>query len=97
MILRAGGVNAAAEAGLVDWNQISEEAVISMNPDAVILSPYVTDEEFKTNPVYATLNAVVNDRVVSISDAYMSATSQYIVLGVESVAHLLHPEMVPAP
>jgi len=97
MIVRAGGTNVAAEAGLVDWNQISEEAVISMNPDAVIVSPYVTDDEFKTNPVFATLNAVVNDRVVSISDAYMSATSQYIVLGVESVAHVLHPEMIPAP
>ncbi len=97
MIVRAGGVNAAAEAGLVDWNQVGEEAVLTMNPDAVILSPYVTDDEFKTNPVYATLNAVVSDRVVTISDAYMSATSQYIVLGVEAVAHLLHPELVSAP
>lgn len=93
IIQRAGGANAAAEAGLNDWNQVSEEAIIEMNPDVVILSPFVTDEEFRTNPVFAELSAVQNGRVYAPSDKVMSATSQYIVLGVEELAQLLHPDL----
>lgn len=93
IITRAGGINAAAD--LVDWNQVSEEAIIEMDPDYVILSPYVTEDEFIANPVYANLKAVQNGHVLAISDAYMSATSQYIVRGVEEVAHFLYPELVP--
>ncbi len=93
IIQRAGGANAAAEAGLNDWNQVSEEAIIEMNPDVVILSPFVTDEEFRTNPAFAELSAVQNGRVYAPSDKVMSATSQYIVLGVEELAQLLHPDL----
>lgn len=93
IITRAGGVNAAAEAGIVDWQQINQEALIEMNPDVVILSPYVTDDEFLTNSVYADLDAVVGGRVYSITDACMSATSQYIVCGVEEAAHVIYPEL----
>lgn len=93
IIIRAGGVNAAAD--LVDWNQVSEEAIIQMDPDYVILSPYVTDDEFINNPVFANLKAVQQGHVMAISDAYMSATSQYIVRGVEEVARFLYPELVP--
>jgi iron complex transport system substrate-binding protein len=93
IITRAGGINTATD--LVDWNQVSEEAIIEMDPDYVILSPYVTEDEFIANPVYANLKAVQEGHVLAISDAYMSATSQYIVRGVEEVAHFLYPELVP--
>jgi iron complex transport system substrate-binding protein len=96
IIMRAGGVNAAAQAGLVDWNQVGEEAIIEMNPDVVILSTYVTDDEFLTNPVFANLSAIQNDRAIAISDAHMSATSQYIVLGVEDVSAFLYPDLFPS-
>ena len=97
IILHAHGINAAAEVGLVDWNQINEEAVIEMDPDFVILSPWVTDEEFVTNPAFADLSAVQNGQAVAISDAYMSATSQYITHGVEALAAILYPDLVSAP
>jgi cobalamin transport system substrate-binding protein len=92
IITQAGGVNAAAD--LVDWNVLSPEAVIEKNPDVVILSPYVTDDEFLKNPAFAGLNAVKNKKVVALTDAHMSATSQYIVLAVLDVAKLLHPDLV---
>lgn len=95
IITRAGGVNAAAE--LADWQQISEEALIEMDPDAVLLSAYVLDSEFVDNPAYSGMSAVQNDRVFTISDAYISTTSQYIVRGVEVLANELHPDLVPAP
>ncbi len=91
IIMRAGGINAAAD--LVDWNQISQEAIIGMDPDVVILSPYVQDDEFLTNPVFAGLTSVQNGRVYSLSDAAMSATSQYIVRGVEELAKVLYPDL----
>jgi len=95
MINRAGGTNIAAD--LVDWNQISEEALIELNPDVVVLSPYVTDEEFAGNPAFSGMAAVEAGRVFAIHDAYMSATSHYIVRGVEVLAHRLYPDLVPAP
>lgn len=95
IITRAGGTNIAAEAGLVDWNQVNEEAILEMNPDVVLLSPYVTAEEFQDNPVYAGVNAVANGRVYPITDACMSATSQYIVCGVEETARALYPDLFP--
>lgn len=88
IITRAGGVNAAAD--LVDWNQVSEETIIEMDPDVVILSPYVTDEEFVDNPVFAGLSAVVNERVFVANDAHLSAVSQYVALGVEDVFEMLY-------
>lgn len=91
IITRAGGVNAAAD--LTDWNQVSQEAIIGYDPDVVILSTYVTDDEFLKNPAYASLKAVTNGRVVALSDAHMSATSQYIVRGVEDVARVLYPDL----
>ncbi len=96
IIVRAGGINAAAEAGLVDWNQVNEEAIIEMRPDVVVLSTYVTDEEFLANPAFANLDAVQNGQVIAISDAHMSATSQYIVQGVEDLAAFLYPDLFPS-
>lgn len=93
IVVRAGGVNAAAH--LNGWNQVSAEAIIEINPDVVILSPYVTDEEFKANPAFASLDAVMNGRVYPITDAHMSAVSQYIVLGVVDLAKLLYPDIFP--
>jgi iron complex transport system substrate-binding protein len=93
IITRAGGINAAAETGLEDWNQINEEAIIEMDPDVVILSPYVTEDEFLNNPVYAGLSAIVNGRVYPLTDRCMSAPSQYIVCGVEEAAKVIYPEL----
>lgn len=95
IIRRAGGVNVASD--LIDWQQISEETLIELNPDVVVLSPYVMDEEFTGNPAFQTMAALENGQVFAISDAYMSATSQYIVRGVEVLAHHLHPDLMPAP
>lgn len=92
IITHAGGINAAA--GLNDWNQLSPEKIIELNPDVVILSPYVGDQDFLKNPAYKGMAAIKNNRVAAITDAHMSATSQYIVLAVEDVAKLLYPDLM---
>jgi len=91
IIAKAGGTNAASM--LTDWNQISPEKVVELNPDVVILSPYVTDQDFVKNPAYKDLAAVKNNRVAAPTDAHLSATSQYIVLAVEDVAKVLYPDL----
>lgn len=91
IIIQAGGINAAAS--LNDWNQLSPEKIIELNPDVVILSTYVTDADFLKNPAYADMGAIKNKRVVALTDAHMSATSQYIVLAVEDVAKVLYPDI----
>ncbi len=91
IITHAGGTNAAAI--LNDWNQISPEKVVELNPDVVILSPYVTDQDFVKNPAYKDLAAIKNNRVAAPTDAHLSATSQYIVLAVEDVARVLYPDL----
>jgi iron complex transport system substrate-binding protein len=92
IITHAGGVNAAAS--LNDWNQLSPEKVILLNPDFVVLSPYVTDQDFLKNPAYKDMAAIKNNHVTAPSDAHMSATSQYIVLAVEDVAKVLFPDLM---
>lgn len=91
IIAKAGGVNAASM--LNDWNQISPEKVVELNPDVVILSPYVADIDFVKNPAYKDLAAVKDKRVSSPTDAHLSATSQYIILAVEDVAKVLYPDL----
>jgi len=91
IITHAGGVNAASM--LNDWNQISPEKVVELNPDVVILSPYVTDADFLKNPAYKDLAAIKNNRVAAPTDAHLSATSQYIVLAVQDLAKVLYPDL----
>jgi cobalamin transport system substrate-binding protein len=91
IIIHAGGVNAASM--LNDWNQISPEKVVEINPDVVILSPYVADADFVKNPAYQGLSAIQNHRVAAPSDAHLSATSQYIILAVQDVAKVLYPDL----
>jgi iron complex transport system substrate-binding protein len=91
IITHAGGVNAASM--LNDWNQISPEKVVEFNPDAVILSTYVPDQDFVKNLAYKDLAAIKNNKVAALSDAHLSATSQYIVLAVEDVAKVLYPDL----
>jgi cobalamin transport system substrate-binding protein len=92
ILTHAGGINAGA--ALKDWNQLSPEKIVEFNPDYVILSPYVTDQDFLKNPAYQTMAAVKDHHVAAPSDAHMSATSQYIVLAVEDVARVLYPDLM---
>jgi len=95
IITRAGGVNAAAEAGLESWQQVSEETLIEMNPDVILVSSFMPVDDVLGNPAYADLAAVQNERVYQANDVHLSAVSQYIVLGVQDVAGvILYPDLL---
>jgi iron complex transport system substrate-binding protein len=77
MIEAAGGVNIMDDVEK-SWTEIAWEPVVERNPQVIIIVNYgdVTAEQkiafMKTNPAFAGIDAVVNDRFVVLE--YVEAT-----------------------
>ncbi len=98
----AGLVNAAAEAGIELWPQISKEKIVELDPDIILLPSWFYDksntvesftESIKKDPALANVKAVKNNRLIVLPNQHMSAISQYVVLGVEDLAKAAYPEL----
>lgn len=98
----AGLVNAATQAGLSGWPQVSKEQVLDLDPDLVVLPSwsYGTKDDpgkFRTDflhdLVFSSLKAVKNQRVIVLPDKHLQASSQYMVDGVEDLARAAYPEL----
>jgi iron complex transport system substrate-binding protein len=94
LITLAGGENIAADAG-GEWVQYSTEELVKKNPDVIIMGAYAGKiEDVKKAEGYKDTNAVKNDKVFMISnDDIVSRASNRIVLGLEEIARILHPEV----
>jgi iron complex transport system substrate-binding protein len=97
IIRRAGGVNVAAENGISGTKQISLESIIAMNPDTIIIpGPMAKYPEafaqVTANPALASVPAVVNKRIFSVTDTYLFTLSQWNVRAMEEIAALLYPK-----
>lgn len=94
LITLAGGENIAADAGK-EWVQYSVEELVKKNPDVIIMGAYAGKiEDVKNAAGYKDTNAVKNDKVFIISnDDIVSRASNRIVLGLEEIAKILHPEV----
>lgn len=102
MVKRAGGINAASEAGLELWANISKEKIIEINPDVIMLPAYSYDESkdpqdfvdaILNDESLKEVNAVKNTKVIMVPEKHVSAVSQYIVYGVEDLAKAMYPEL----
>jgi iron complex transport system substrate-binding protein len=101
IIMRAGLINAAAEAGIVKWQQISKEKIVEMDPGVLLLPSWsykdfdasAFAEDFKNDVSLAGVSAIKNNRVFMLPEAHMTAISQYVVLGVEDAAKAAYPEL----
>lgn len=93
MIMLAGGINAACEAGLVDWNQVDNETLLALDPDVIVFSVWVDVETWLADEAVQGLSAVQNEALVIGNDAHLSAVSQYIVDGVEDMQAILYPDL----
>jgi iron complex transport system substrate-binding protein len=96
IIRRAGGINVAAESGISGTKQISLESIIAMNPDTIVIPgpPAKYPEAFAqvtANPALASVPAVVNKRIFSVTDTYLFTLSQWNVRAMEELARLLYP------
>ena len=94
LIEAAGGANiGAALSG--EWVQIGLEAILSMDPDIILLGDAmwgVTPEAVAERPGWETLTAVKEGRVLPFDDNLMVRIGPRQVDGLEALAKILHPE-----
>jgi iron complex transport system substrate-binding protein len=97
IITLAGGQNVIADADLGPYPLVDAEFVLAADPDVILLGGWFAGQTdpiaaFTSDPVFKTLRAVQDGRVIPINDAHMTNVSHYIALGVEDVAHALYPD-----
>jgi iron complex transport system substrate-binding protein len=90
----AGGENIyGSQSG---WLQNSEESVIATNPEYILSSTVYYDgrdiNEIAERTGWQAIPAVVNKNVYSVNANGVSRPSQNIVIGLEEIAKILHPE-----
>ncbi len=91
----AGGRNALTIEG--DWDQVTTvdpEAVISANPDVILLAFEGSDPKFVYElPGWGNVSAVKNKKVFQIDADIISRPSPRIIDALEQIAKILHPEL----
>lgn len=95
IISLAGGVNAAA-ALEGEYAQISAEALISENPDVILLGDAlygISAESVMARAGWDAIAAVQNGAVYPVDPNTLSVPGPRLVDGLETVAALLHPEL----
>ena len=96
-ITLAGGQNVISETGLGASTRITPEMAIALQPDVVLVSDWgekggkSAKQLLSENPAWQDVPAIINKRIYSLSGAWLTSGSPFLVNGVESVAYLLHP------
>lgn len=88
----AGGENVAAD---VDgWAEYSIEKIVEKNPQIIITTNHgASIEDIKKAEGYKKTDAVKNNRVFMVDENTVVRPSNRIVLGIEEVAKVLHPDV----
>ncbi|MBI3159740.1 MAG: ABC transporter substrate-binding protein [Chloroflexi bacterium] len=95
IITTAGGINAAATLE-GDFAQFSLEALLTQNPDVIILGDAdfgVTPEQVAARGGWGQTTAALNGAIFPIDSNWMSVPGPRLVDGLEAVARMLHPEL----
>ncbi|MCS6801761.1 MAG: ABC transporter substrate-binding protein [Chloroflexota bacterium] len=94
LLQRAGGRNAAAEAGIQGDKQVGLESIVAIAPDVIITADTATGDvarQVREQPALAEVPAVKNGRVFSVLTNRVSVLSHYQVRGIEDIARALYP------
>ncbi|HEX7670506.1 MAG TPA: ABC transporter substrate-binding protein, partial [Polyangiaceae bacterium] len=96
-IRRAGGRNAAAEAGLTGDVVVSLDLLVALDPDVIIVPAWSANTEAPVReiteaPAWRHSRVVRERRVHAVAAGLLTSESQDAVLGVEELARVLHPE-----
>jgi iron complex transport system substrate-binding protein len=94
LITLAGGVNIAGNV-MNPYPQISAEKIIAANPRYIILGDAaygVSISAVAARPGWSIIGAVKAHHIYAFDDNLASRPGPRIVLGLEKLAHLLHPE-----
>lgn len=93
--------NVVAEYDLPPNATFSEETLIRLNPDLLVIPSWKYDneqdpsklrEEILQNRAYQSVNAVKDKRVVQLRDMYLYSTTHYIVYAIRDLAEAAYPE-----
>ncbi len=96
-IRAAGGVNVAAEMGIVGGGKVPQERVIMADPDVILLRDSRSWESgfrqaLLRDPAFQGVKALRQQRVYSIPARLLVTSSHHIAETVETIARHLHPE-----
>jgi iron complex transport system substrate-binding protein len=96
LINDAGGINIASD--LKGYATITLESVVQRNPQIIVVMSSMGDQHtsldyIRSNPQFASIDAVKNGQVVEIDSDIFGRTTPRIVDGLETLAKLLHPEL----
>lgn len=98
----AGVRNGGSIAGLGKFDLMSQEQMIKVNPDVLIMPMWDSTgrnnigqyrEKVRSDPGLQSVKAVKNDRLIPVPDRFQSSASHYIVYGVREVARAAYPEL----
>jgi iron complex transport system substrate-binding protein len=98
IIEQAGGVNAAAEAGLDGHQTVSIESIVAMNPDLIVITqpdPGASElrDELLGEPALASVPAIADGMVILGAPRFFTTLSHWNVRGIEELAAQLYPEV----
>ena len=71
--------------------QISREIIVDRNPDIIITSNI---ESITKDPAFNDINAVLNNRVYSLSSDALSIGGPRFIEGIEELAQLIYSENI---
>lgn len=103
VIEAAGGINAAAEAGIESNQTTSLEGVIAMNPEIIVIAQPIEfgAEDFRQslldNEALAEVPAVRDGKIHLVEGKHFTTLSFWNIRGAEDLARILWPDRFPEP
>jgi iron complex transport system substrate-binding protein len=93
----AGLRNAAAEGGIEGYANLSEETVLEMDPDYLVVvvhpdGPNHHRQWLLENPALTPLKALREKRFLVLEDPLLSTVSHHIATAIVRLAHQVYPE-----
>jgi iron complex transport system substrate-binding protein len=99
LFAKAGGVNVFADQDF-DYFQTSDEAVITRNPDVIVLPKegmgiqfWGSIDDVKARPGWSSISAVQNDRFCLVDSSTIARAGPRVADIIEDLAKAFHPEL----
>jgi len=97
LIEAAGAINVGREMGIAGIAPPGSERAFVTNPDAVLVGTWPGSKEALTShPLFSQWKAVREGRIVAMRTELLVALSQFTADAAWELAHLLHPDQIPA-
>ncbi len=95
LIRRAGGINAAAAAGVEGHRKLATEQILALDPDVLLLGQGLDTDAaavLSAYPLLEATRAAKSGRVILLPPKLLTTVTPYLVEGAEQLARKLHPD-----